>query len=172
MPPRGAILIRRAILLVIVFGAMQLGWQMLDGTPLQHELIDRGVVVPCAATARLLSPGSGVQAVGNRLVQSSGGLRIVNGCDGMETLLLLLAGFAIAPLQPRMRLIGVLIGIPVVYILNMARILTLLYAYRTDPQLFEAMHGIVTPAIMVLATAVYYHIWLSVSGPRTVGSAG
>jgi exosortase family protein XrtM len=134
-------------------------------------LIDRGVVVPCAAVARHLAPGSDVRAVGNRLVQSGGSLRIVNGCDGMETLLMLVAGFAVAPLSPRTRLIGMLIGIPVVYLLNMARILALLYAYRTDTELFEAMHGIVTPVIMVLAIAVYYHVWLLVSGPRSVGPA-
>jgi exosortase family protein XrtM len=164
-------LVGRAILFVIIFGGLQLGWQMLEGTSLQHLLIDRGVVVPCAAVANRLSPGSSVQAVGNRLVQSRGSLRIVNGCDGMETLLLLVAGFAIAPLSLRTRLIGVMIGIPVVYVLNVARILTLLYAYRTDTELFEALHGIVTPAIMVLAIAVYYYLWLSVSGPRSVESA-
>src|SRR5271163_4821709 len=90
-------LIRRALAFVIVFGTLQVGWQLLDGSTLQHVLIERGVVAPAASIARALTPSLGVYALGKRLREPRGGINIVNGCDGMETLFLLVAGFVVAP---------------------------------------------------------------------------
>lgn len=153
-------MIARALIFLAVFGALQLGWQLLDGSPLYHAVIDQGVVVPAAALGRALTPEMGVHAVGNHLRENSGGLNIVNGCDGMETLFLLFAGFAVAPLSWRSRLGGILAGIAVVYGLNLVRILALFYARGSDMELFDLLHGIVTPAIMVLAIAAFYYVWL------------
>ena len=130
-------MIGRALTFVVVFGMSQLGWQLLSDSPLQHLLIDRGVVAPAAVVARALMPGLGVYALGNRLRDSSGGLKIVNGCDGMETLLLLVAGFAVAPLPVGARIRCALLGIPIVYAANLARILALLYAHHTDMEFFD-----------------------------------
>jgi exosortase family protein XrtM len=152
--------IARALIFLAVFGALQMGWQLLDGSALYHFLIDRGVVVPAAALAGALTPAMGVHAVGNHLREINGGLNIVNGCDGMETLFLLLAGFAVAPLSWRARLGGVLVGVAVVYVLNLMRILALFYARHSDMGLFDLLHGVVTPAIMVLAIAAFYYLWL------------
>ncbi|MGA2778112.1 MAG: archaeosortase/exosortase family protein [Steroidobacteraceae bacterium] len=161
-------MILRAMIFLAVFGALQFTWQLLDGSALYHLLIDQGVVVPAAVLGRALTPDLGVHAVANHLRDTSGGLNIINGCDGMETLFLLFAGFAVAPLRWRARLYGVLVGIAVVYTLNLVRILALFYARRRDMALFDLLHGIVTPAIMVLSIAAFYYVWLRRSdGPVT-----
>ena len=153
-------MIARALVFLAVFGALQLAWQQVDGGALYQVVIDQGVVAPAAALANALTPGWGIHAAGNSLREPSGGLNIVNGCDGMETLFLLLAGFAVAPLSCRSRLCGVLIGIVVVYGLNLMRILALFYARHSDMKLFDLLHGVITPAIMVLAIAAFYYVWL------------
>ena len=153
-------MIVRALVFLAVFCALQLAWQQLDGSAIYHVVIDEGVVVPAAALGKALTPGWGIHAAGNRLREAGGGLNIVNGCDGMETLFLLFAGFAVAPLSWRSRLGGLLIGIVVVYGLNLMRILALFYARHSDMELFDLLHGVVTPAIMVLAIAAFYYVWL------------
>jgi len=154
-------LIARALVFVVVFGALQLAWQMLDDSGAQHLLIDRGVVAPAASIGRALTPNLGIYALGNRLRGPGGGINVVNGCDGMETLFLLVAGFAVAPLPLRSRIRGILIGIPVVYLLNLARILALFYAHGADMELFDVLHGVVTPVLMVVSITAFYYVWLS-----------
>lgn len=56
----------------------------------------------------------------------------------MELVFLLIAGFVVAPLAGRSRILGVLAGIPLIYVLNQARILALFYSNRNDPDLFDA----------------------------------
>ena len=163
-------MIRRSLAFVAVFGTLQMGWQLLDGTALQHFLIARGVVAPAASIGRALTPSLGIYAAGNRLRGPGGGINVVNGCDGMETLFLLLAGFAVAPLPPQARIRGVLAGIPLVYVLNLARILGLFYARRVDMGIFDVMHGIVTPVLMVVSIAAFYYVWLRRSQLQPVKS--
>ena len=90
--------------------------------------------------------------------------------DGMETLFLLFAGFAAAPICWRARIGGILVGLPVVYALNLARILALFYAHHRDADLFDLMHGFVAPVVMVLLIATYFHVWLFRTPPRVAAS--
>ena len=158
-------MIGRAVIFVIIVAALQLGWHQLEGSSVQKLLIDQGVVAPAAQLARLMTPEIAVHARGKQLLEPSGGLNIVNGCDGMETLFLLFAGFAIAPLGARARLVGIVSGIPVVYVLNQARILALFYAHHYDDRLFELLHGLVTPALMVVAVTAFFYLWLRFHRP-------
>jgi hypothetical protein len=47
-----------------------------------------------------------------------------------------------------------------VYTLNLIRILALFYAHHADSALFDMLHGIVTPVLMVLSIAAFYYVWL------------
>ncbi|MFI4890050.1 MAG: archaeosortase/exosortase family protein [Steroidobacterales bacterium] len=153
-------MIGRAFAFVMIFAGLQFGWQALEGSAVQHLAVDRGIVNPAAILARLITPGLNVYATGNQLREPAGGLNIVNGCDGMETLFLLVAGLAVAPLSVRGRIAGILSGIPVVYVLNQARILALFYARHSDMKLFDVLHGVVTPLCMVISITAFYYNWL------------
>ncbi len=157
----------RALVFFLVFGALELAWQFQDGGVLSRWVIDRGIVAPAAVVAAALTPGLGIHAVGSRLRSPTGGINIVNGCDGMETLFMLIAGLAVAPISPAARVLGVLAGIPVVYAANLVRILVLFHAHRAGAEWFDVLHGSVTPVAMVLAVAAFYHAWLRRSSARS-----
>ena len=153
-------MIVRASVFIAVFAVLQFGWQASDGGPLHALWINRGVAAPAAFIADSLTPGLGIRASGNRIHATGGGINIVNGCDGMDTMFLLLAGFCVAPIPARARIAGILVGMPLCYALNLLRILALLYARQHDIGLFDLLHGIVTPVCMVAAIAAYYYAWL------------
>src|SRR5271165_4388080 len=150
-------LITKIVSFACVFAVLQVAWQLSAGTATARSFIEVTTVRPAAFIANRLTPDFHVEAVGTRLLAPAGGINIVNGCDGMETLFLLVAGFAIAPLSWRLRLLGSLIGVPIVYVLNQSRILALFYAHIADAQLFDLLHGIIAPVIMVLIIAAYYY---------------
>lgn len=155
-----SLVIRKALLFVLVFAALQFSWQGLGDRDTGHVLIARVIVAPAALIVRALTPDVQVNAVGTRLVSARASINIINGCDGMDMLFLLFAGFAVAPLPWRPRLIGTLAGLPLVYLLNQARIVGLFYAIRTHSGWFDPLHGFIAPVVMVVLIALYFYGWL------------
>jgi len=153
-------MIRRVIIFVAVFSVLQLAWQAGTESNAARMFIEKTIVAPAAFAINLSTPAVKAYASGSHLRSPGGGINIINGCDGMELLFLLIAGFTVAPLAWRSRILGVLAGIPLIYVLNQARILALFYSNRNDPDLFDALHGFVAPLVMVLLIAAYFYVWL------------
>lgn len=150
----------RLLLFIGVFAGLQLSWQALQGSRVQHLVVDELTVGAAVALVNTLTPGVQAQSRGSVVSAPGGGLNIVNGCDGTEVWFLLAAAFAVAPLSPRARLLGFVSGTAVVFAVNQLRILALFYACRGHPGLFELLHGSVGPVLVVLAVAGYFHVWL------------
>lgn len=158
----------RAVSFAAVFSVLQLSWQGLSGGRVEHFVIHTCTVRTAALLADLLTPG--VQAAAsNDVLQASGErLNILNGCDGLEALFLVIAAFAVAPLAWRWRLGGMAVAVPVVFVVNQARILTLFYAFRASPPLFDALHATVTPVAVVVLMCCYFYAWLAHASRRGV----
>ena len=162
--------IRKVILFLLVFSTLQIAWQQSTDSALARGFIQRAIVAPAALIIDRITPDAHAVAVGSRLRSPMGGINIVNGCDGMEMLFLLIAGFAAAPLSGRDRLAGILAGIPLVYALNQGRILALFYSLHENADWFDAMHGLVAPVLMVLLIGIYFYLWLPRESARAPGS--
>jgi len=157
----------RAIAFLAVFLLMQLGWQALRGTAFERVIVHDATVRPAAFLVNKLTPDVRARAVGFTLQAPGGGLNILNGCEGMEALLLLITAFIVAPLPRNSRSKGLLLGALLVFAVNQARILTLFYAYRTDHNLFDSLHALVMPIAVILAVAGYFYAWLVHASPST-----
>jgi len=153
-------LVVRAIAFVLLFTLLQLGWQSLRGTALERWVIHDCTVQPASFLINLLTPAVHVQPVDFSLRAAGGGLNILNGCEGTEALLLLVAAFAVVPLTWRQRLTGLLLGTGVVFGANQARILLLFYAYRASHAWFDPLHALITPIAVVLLVSAYFYAWL------------
>ncbi len=163
-------MIRKIILFVIVFSALQFTWQASSNFSVSRAFIDNGIVAPAAYMINRITPGAQAYGAGSRLRSPDGGINIVNGCDGLEILFLLLAGFTVAPLAGRSRILAVLAGVPLVYGLNQVRILALFYSHRSNAVLFDAIHGFIGPVAMVIFVAGYFYLWLGRVPPRNAAS--
>ncbi len=156
----------RALLFLVTFALLQVGWQLLASERVRAEVVHAGVALPAAGLARLLTPELAVRADGTVLRAAApasgaaGGIHIVNGCDGTDMLFLLCAAFAVAPLGWRWRLGGLLLGGTIVYALNQLRILALFYAQRRDPGLFDLLHGYLAPVSMLVLIVLYFQLWV------------
>lgn len=140
-----------------VFALLQWGWGAARDTWLERLVIHDATVRPAAAAVRLLSPGIDAQPVGASIKAPGGGLNVLNGCEGTEVMFLLAAAFAAAPLPWRRRLAGLGVGLALVFLLNQGRILALFYSYRADRALFDALHTLVLPALLIALVALYFH---------------
>lgn len=151
----------RAAGFLLTFSLLQLAWQALSGGRIEYFVIHTGTVLPAALLANLLTPDA-LASVSGYVLQAPGvRLNILNGCDGLEALFLVTAAFAVAPLDWRGRLGGIAVAVPVVFVLNQARILVLFYAFRSSAQLFDALHATVTPIAVVVLICCYFYAWLA-----------
>jgi exosortase/archaeosortase family protein len=153
---------RRPLRLLLIFLAafltLQYAWEMSRGSPIERAVIDHATVAPAAWLIDSLWPGQEIRAEGHRLVSPQGRLNVLNGCEGLETLFLLIAAVLAYPFPWRTRLIGSLLGTLLVYGLNQARLVLLWHAFQQDRALFGLLHGTVLPLAMV-AVCLLGFLW-------------
>jgi exosortase family protein XrtM len=150
-----------ALLFLATFGALSALYGAARGTATERLLIDQLTVRPSAAAIALLTPGEKVVARGSQLVSPFARLSILNGCEGIETMLLLIAAIIAYAAPWREKLLAALLGVLLVYALNQIRIVSLFYAFHYDRQLFHLLHGVVAPLFLVACAGLFFLWWLS-----------
>ena len=148
-----------ALLFLVVFFILQMSYDACRGTSFEHFVLGELTVAPTAALIRTITPNVGVIAIGNRLKAPGGGITVLKGCEGTEVMFLLVAAFSAVVMPWRLRLAGLGIGIVMVFCLNQIRLVALFYAYRSDPSLFDLLHGTLAPIALVIIVSLYALFW-------------
>lgn len=103
--------------------------------------------LPATASSELISlPRSSVQ--------------IVNGCTGVDVIVLLGSAVLVFPASGRAKLIGTAITVLVIGVLNFARVLTLCYFVHSSPQMLELGHLYIWPALIALVCLGTLLVWI------------
>lgn len=155
-----------ALIFLGVFALLQWRWGEAHDTWVERLVIHEATVKPAAALIRLLSPHIPATPVGASIKAPGGGLNILNGCEGTEVMFLLAAAFAALRLPWRRKLAGLALGLALVFMLNQGRILALFYAYRADRGLFDALHTLVLPVLLIALVTLYVHAFLQRCHPH------
>lgn len=143
-----------------VFALLHVLYQRDAGGAVHRIFIETVGTQPAAALIRTLTPSIDARAAGSRIAAPGGGINILAGCEGSEVLFLLTAAFCAVHLPLRRRLVGLLLGAALVVALNQCRILALFYAYRANRDLFDLLHTIIAPLVLVGLTGLFFHAWL------------
>ncbi len=155
----------RSLAFVLVFMALQAGWEAARGSWLERLWVHDLTVRSATVLINLLTPEVHAMPSGSRIVAPGGGLNVLFGCEGTDVVFMLAAAFLVFPLPARTRLFGMLSGLACVYVLNQIRIATLFYSFRADRQLFDLIHTTAAPLVMILLTGLFFHLWLRTSVP-------
>lgn len=159
-----------ALLFLPLFGALSLLYHTARGTAVERVLIDILTVKPSAAVISFFTPADQVVAQGSRLVSPYVRLSILNGCEGIETMLLLIAAVLAFAAPWRDKILGVVVGTLLIYTLNQSRIVLLYYAFRHDRELFHLLHGYLFPMMLVAGAGFYFLWWVGRRLPTNVGT--
>lgn len=158
--PQPPSLIVQALLFLLVFAILQVGWLLTRDNAFGHWVRGDLTVRPAVMLINMLSPQIHATAYGNQILATGGGLVIKLGCEGVEALFILIAALATAPLSRKSVLNGAAYGTLFIYSLNQLRILGLFYAYRADKPLFYLLHGTVAPLALIALAGLFFHWWL------------
>ena len=154
------------VIFVGVFAVLQWAWGEARDTWIERLVIHQATVKPAAVLVQWITPDAHARPVAASINAPGGGLNILNGCEGTEVMFLLIAAFAAVRLGWQQRLIGLALGLGLIFALNQARILALFYAYRNDRSLFDLLHTTVLPAVLIAAVALYFYAVLHRSHTR------
>jgi exosortase family protein XrtM len=164
---QGASLWRFGLVFLLTFFLLQWSYQALSDTALYRFYIETLTAQPAAAVIRLIVPADGVTAAGHRLAWQGGRLSILNGCDGAEVMELLIAAFAAVAGSWRMKLTGMASGVLLVYVLNQVRLVALYFAVRHDRALFDLIHGLAGPLVIIALATLFFALWIAPREPQT-----
>ena len=163
--------LRFALVFLLVFSILQFGYSASRGSFFEWLVIDIATVRPSVAVINLIAPQEQAQAKGHRIVSAQGGLNILNGCEGTESMFLLLAAIVAFTASWLRKFKGALIGILLVYVLNQARIIVLYFVAHHDKHWFDLLHGYIAPTLIIVLTCVFFLWWAGNSAAVNVEPA-
>ena len=150
----GAIVVR----FVAIFLVLQVLYVATPNAALERVIIHHALAQPTAWVVNTLNIAE-VQAVANEVRGATGVLSIIRGCDGSSSMFLLIAAIAAFHARCRRKLHGLLFGLMLLHVLNIARVAGLFALLRTDMQWFYAAHEFIAPTVTVMVTCLFYTGW-------------
>ena len=139
--------------------------------------VNDAVIVPftgwiAAASGKVLNVlGEPVTVQGTEVHSSSFGVNIENGCNGVETALLLAAAVLAFPAGWRQRLTGFFLGFLAIQVLNLIRVVSLVWIGRHRPAMFDSSHTVIWQSAVVMFGVLIFLLWASRQKPRPAASA-
>jgi len=148
-----------AAIFAMVFFGLQWLYQFSRGTGFERLVIDEVTVKPASLILNSLWDVN-VAAQGHRLVSAQTTLNVLNGCEGVESLLLFWAAVVAFRCQFHCKLVAMLLGTVFIFLINQLRIISLFFAAGYDKALFSALHGFIAPILIIMLIGLFYLGWV------------
>jgi exosortase H (IPTLxxWG-CTERM-specific) len=131
-----------------------------------HVIVPFTGWIASASGTVLNALGEKATVQGTEIQSGSFGVNIENGCNGIETALLLAAAVLAFPAGWRQRLTGFLLGFLGIQVLNLIRVVSLVWIGRHRPALFDSSHTVIWQSAVVLFGVLIFLFWASRQRPR------
>jgi exosortase/archaeosortase family protein len=108
--------------------------------------------------------GASTMVINNDMIQSSSfSVNIQQGCDAIEPMGLYVSLVLAYSAIWRNKLKGLIVGISILFIINIIRIVTLFIAGKKSFELFEALHKDIWPFVFILFTIALSLFWIRIT---------
>lgn len=103
---------------------------------------------------------SGTHILGTTVQSGSSGFQIITACTGVFTMAIFLSAVLAYPCRIRAKLIGIALGLPTIFLVNLVRVISLYYVSLYRPELFEKAHLLIWQSLIIFAAILVYILWL------------
>lgn len=148
---------------LIFLTTMVLGGFLLLSTRLQErEIRSFTLLITEITNGALAALGFSVGRAGNILFVPGGpfSMRVDNDCNGIWAHLIFLASVLGYPASWREKLVGLAIGEPLLFLLNVGRLVSLFAVGLYVPGVFRAMHVYVWQFLIIGVALMLFFIWV------------
>jgi exosortase family protein XrtM len=123
-------------------------------------------VRPAARLVDWVAPSEHVRARGDRIQSRLAYIRVAQGCEGIDVMLMFVAAMLGASMGWRRRALGCAVGVGVIYVSNLMRVAGLWFCVRYWPARFEAMHVIVGQTVIIVLAILLFAGWTGAAPTR------
>jgi exosortase H (IPTLxxWG-CTERM-specific) len=120
----------------------------------------RGLVEISAMVIGLLGGGATAHEVILQNPSNGFAMEVLDGCNGIDVVVLLWAAILAYPASWRQKGKGLLAGTVIINVINFLRIISLFYLGQYDRQWFEFAHLYVWESVFVLLTLTIFWMWV------------
>ena len=132
-----------------------------------HVVLPFTAVVARVSGALLRAIGENAAVHGTVIASGEFSVNIENGCNGLETALLVAAAVFAFPATWSQRAAGLLGGFAAIQLINLVRVVTLFWIGVHRPSWFGSAHTVVWQTVVVLFGVVFFVGWASVAKRKT-----
>lgn len=104
--------------------------------------------------------GMDVIVNGNNVILDGFALKIIEECTAMFGSIVYVSCTLAYPANIRKKLIGIALGIPCLYAINMVRLIVLAFVGLSNPGMFEYVHTYLWQTIFIVFVIVIWLIWV------------
>ena len=152
--PAGRFMLRYAVILAA-------GFLILALRPVNDHVVNPYTTfVAHEARFALKLLGENAQVDGQVLSSSRFAVQIYNGCNGLEAILVFVAGVLAFPAAWARRLAGVVLGVLAIQVVNTVRVVSLFYIGIFKPQWFAISHVFIWQSLIILVGVVLWLVWV------------
>ena len=109
------------------------------------------------STIRIL--GTHVEVSGTNIASADFIMRIGHECTAIVPAVILLCAVIAYPSRIIQKLVALAIGLPILFVLNLVRSVTLYYIGAHFPNFFDTAHFVVWQSVMILAVVAIWLVW-------------
>lgn len=107
----------------------------------------------------------------NEIVSPSLTFVVITECTAVLPVLLFLSAVVAYPTSWRRKVVGILVGAPILLGINQVRLVSLFYIGMHFPRILEGAHLVVWQSLMIFFTVLLWLLWAARSGARDESAA-
>jgi exosortase H (IPTLxxWG-CTERM-specific) len=152
---------RREITFLVVFLVLLAG----SFTVVSLRPVNDGVIEPFTAAIAnasgwvLRAVGQDVEMAGTVIRSPRFAVNVRNGCNGVETMLIVLSAVFAFPAPWKARLAGAALGVVAIQLINLVRVVALFLTGAYFPDFFDASHTVVWQSVVILCGVLLWILW-------------
>jgi exosortase H (IPTLxxWG-CTERM-specific) len=146
--------------LLFFVAILGIGFTVVALQPVNDAVVVPYTALVAKAAGTVLSMlGEEIAVVGCDLRSPRFAVTIYNGCNGLITSLIFVAGVFAFPASLRAKTIGVVCGLVAIQLINLLRIISLFYIGVFLPPLFDEAHIFIWQSLVILAGIALWIAW-------------
>ena len=151
--------LRFLLVFLSCYGLLHMAYFMVPDKFLRDVVFHTGIVTVSQSVINISAPREHVSAVGNKLVSTKASLEVVRGCDGSGALFLIMAAILAFSATLKRKLLGLFLGLALIYGLNQIRIIGLYFLVAYQRDWFLPVHTYFAPSFIVIVSCIFFAWW-------------
>lgn len=150
---------RFPLLFLLIYGILQVLYLSAPERLINGVVVEQWTVQPAVGFIDALWPAANARARGSSIQSPQGTLNVLRGCEGTETILMLVAAVLATRCSWIRKLVGLVLGTTLVYLCNQLRIAGMFWIVRHHHQWFPLFHGYIAPLLIIGISLVFFVLW-------------